>query len=125
MSDRRAFGRRDSAIAAKIIGSSRTTVPCTIRNFSETGALLELGGAELPKGNFRLIADEPRIDVTCQVRHVGPAGTGVLFVGGSAAGLVEAFRPALAGNEAVQQRSATAAVPLSNKALRESIFSRQ
>ena len=81
--DRRGFGRRDSSIQAAVSVGVRSSVPCVVRNYSHTGALIEFQLPAPAANTFRLIIANKGIDVLCQVRHRTPNSIGVSFVGGT------------------------------------------
>ena len=126
--DRRQFGRRDAAIHAVAMVGGKPPAHCVVRNFSERGALLEFKEPFVPSFRFRLLIEAKGVDVLCEVRHQGQHGLGVLFVGGTASGLVESRHniPAPAGS--LPQRSAETSKPtprLSGADLRSAMFGRQ
>lgn len=92
-SERRRFGRRDTSISATVSVRGRPSLPCTILNFSETGALLEFREPSPTAHMFRLIVGNTGIEILCQVRHRAPRTLGIAFVGGAVARFVEEFRP--------------------------------
>jgi hypothetical protein len=121
--DRRAFGRKESAISATAIVPGKGAVRCTIANFSERGALLVFESQFSASGNFRLLCDDPVVDAICQIRHVGPAGVGVQIVGGNAAAFAVPFRLAeTAGLDVVTSRSQHATQPISGRDLRRLVI---
>jgi hypothetical protein len=121
--DRRAFGRKESAIAATAIVPGKGAVRCTIANFSERGALLVFESQFSASGNFRLVCEEPVVDAICQIRHVGPAGVGVQIVGGNAAAFAVPFRTATTqGLTVVQNRPQSPTQPISGRDLRRLVI---
>lgn len=78
--ERRSFGRRESRQHAWIIVSKRTRLPCLIMNFSESGAFLEVSVPPwLPHAFDLLLANGKEIK-SCEIRHFGKTGIGVVFV---------------------------------------------
>lgn len=76
--DRRAFGRRPTQIAASVRIGYRLQ-PCTIKDLSEGGALLEFPEVvELPARLWLAWSDMPN-EVVCEVRHVRGRNAGVQF----------------------------------------------
>lgn len=78
--ERRGFGRRVSSIHGAALIPGRGAMPCVVRNFSATGALLSFNERLEPPYQFRLIIAERGVDVACAVRHHGRYGTGVFFL---------------------------------------------
>jgi len=121
--DRRAFGRRDSRIAAVVIVPGQGSLACIVKNFSEHGALLQLDQPIRARGHFRLIAETHRVDVICQLRHEGPEGLGVQFVSGSTGTFSEAMQPAdLTGLVPPPAREVKRAEPISGRDLRRKLL---
>ena len=101
----------------------RGAIGCIVKNFSERGALLQLEGQLPARGHFRLVAEAQRVDVICQLRHVGPDGFGVLFVSGSAGAFSEAFKSTdAAGLMPAPIREAKRAEPISSRDLRRAML---
>ena len=77
--DRRFGPRREVTLAAhiKLIGKPR--IPCTVRNISPSGALIEFAtDIELP-ATFRLDIDQDLFEVNCELRHGEGRRFGVEF----------------------------------------------
>lgn len=81
--ERRAFGRRECSVEAVAVFSGRTHYDCIVRNFSESGALLEFPeGVEIPEVfTLRIIAK--KIEGRCEVRHRSGNRAGIQFVSGT------------------------------------------
>lgn len=86
--ERRAFGRRECAIeAVAVVG--RTNHDIIIRNFSESGALVEFPeGVQIPeKFTVRLV--KHKTEGRCEVRHRKAGRVGVQFVTGTVGARLE------------------------------------
>ena len=83
-SDRRAFGRLESNIEAVAV-AGRQSVCCTVRNFSEHGALLELNGPFPATATFKLRIEAKQVEALCEVRHRNGGQLGVRFISGNIA----------------------------------------
>lgn len=126
---RRQFGRRDIDRNASAILAGGVPVACVIRNVSEGGALVVFPGNLAPDGPFRLMVEETRDTLMCEVRHQGPDGCGVRFLNG-AEGLrlmnhlypgdveVTAAQPPLID----KPQAVPATPPLSNRNLRQHVL---
>lgn len=91
--DRRRFGRRDSSLAAALVLRGQRPQPCTIINYSASGALVEVREATISAQMVRLVIDSHGIDLVCQVRHKSQSLIGVTFVGGSIERFNATFKP--------------------------------
>lgn len=80
MRERRQFGRRWSHVHGWIAIEGRPRIPCVIRNFSETGALIDLDDPSRVLNRFRLTIDAIDFAVECEVRHHGRNSVGVRFL---------------------------------------------
>lgn len=101
----------------------RDVVPCVVRNYSETGALLEFG--EMPGASqlLRLIILQPRLEIMCQVRHRSAYGVGVTFIGGDCAGFVDSFiQKVIQGDQSKPVCPSQMRVGISSRALRRALF---
>ena len=78
--ENRAFGRRATVRHAWIVVGQRQRLSCCIRNLSVGGALLELAVPAWLPYNFDIEIEEPKMKVTCEVRHRGLHGVGVAFL---------------------------------------------
>ncbi len=127
-SERRQFGRRDSSIAASIAIRGCSAQPCVMRNYSDTGALLEFREPAPQTHMFRLVIADKNIDVLCQVRHRAPRTLGISFVGGNIDRFIEVFspQPLIQPEQFVKSIAAEAAKTpsISNRSLRREIFDR-
>lgn len=79
--ERRAFGRRRSCIHAFVLVPGRPAAPCILRNFSPTGAMLELNERLEPPFNIELCFTANGDRMLCEVRHVRGFSMGVRFLG--------------------------------------------
>ena len=86
--DRRAFGRRRSCIHAMVLIPGRPPAPCMVRNFSASGALLEMNELLEPPFNFNLRVDNTGDLIPCELRHVRSYRIGVGFTGGDVADML-------------------------------------
>ena len=77
--DRRDFGRRHTVMHAWAFPKGRDRVPCTVRNISSTGALLEFASGSPPFDSFRLAIPVLRQEWWCDVRDRRPNHLGVHF----------------------------------------------
>ena len=124
--DRRAFGRRHSCIHAVLYVPGRPASPCLVRNFSESGALLELNERLDPPFRVKLRLDSQGRDIECEVRHCRGNRMGVSFIGD---GVADELARALGG--LVRSRRPRAPVPplslprVSGSELRRVIFRRK
>ncbi|HMN38666.1 MAG TPA: PilZ domain-containing protein [Hyphomicrobium sp.] len=80
--DKRQFGRRQTQIRAWIRVAGRPPVPCTVRNLSEGGALLDCDDDVWLPFSFRLVTHDQAIDKVCEIRHQTGPRIGVQFVEG-------------------------------------------
>jgi hypothetical protein len=98
-----------------------------VRNYSDRGALIELKETGTLPYRFRLVVESKGVDVLCEVRHQGPYGIGVQFVGGSAAGLVETSQNVRAAPGELPRLSEQPkpVARVSGADLRSSLFGRQ
>lgn len=85
--ERRGFGRRESRIHAIARLPGRGAEPCTVQNFSDSGALLAFAADVEPPARFRLTIEAKGIDVMCEVRRRDGACVGVSFAGEEEVGL--------------------------------------
>lgn len=77
--DQPQFGRRELTQHAWIRVGRQQRLPCTIRDISLKGALLEFDGIAPYANRFRLIVDHKAFDIECDVRHRRSNALGVLF----------------------------------------------
>lgn len=77
--ERRAFGRRRSRIHALLLVPGRPPSPCVVRNWSPSGAMLELGELIEPPFNVKLRLFGTEDELACEVRHLRRYRMGVLF----------------------------------------------
>ena len=121
--ERRLFGRRASTIEAHVLLRGRDAVPCTVRNYSETGALLEFGETPGATQLLRLIIQQPRLEIMCQVRHRSAHGVGVTFIGGDRAGFADNFiQKVIQGHQTKPVCPAQSRGGISSRALRQALF---
>lgn len=78
----------------------RQPIACVVRNFSGRGALLEFPDRAPTADLFRLVVEDPHIEVQCEVRHRRGKAIGVYFV--------EAERPVVVPTEAGASRRVVA-----------------
>ncbi len=78
--DRRGFGRREVTIHAFAHIAGKRPEPCTVRNLSDGGALLDLAVTLAPLSVFRLVIEAKDIDSLCEVRRQDGTATGVRFI---------------------------------------------
>ena len=124
--DRRAFGRRETHMAASVRLPNHTLYDCVIRDISEGGALLEFPQRIEVSGRLRLRLEAGSQEIICDVRHTRGNRAGVEFARpialaarpivapADAAALV--FRPAAAAAEKGRVRAASELVALRRKA---------
>jgi hypothetical protein len=77
--DRRQFGRRETMLHAWIKVPGRPPLPCTVRDLSVGGALIECESAEVLPFSFELVIEATRFRTHCEVRHAKPGSVGVRF----------------------------------------------
>jgi hypothetical protein len=77
--ERRQFGRRIKNIQGWIRVIGRPKIPCTVRNISPKGALLELDPPSWLPFRFELQLEPELNIIQCEIRHVLPHAIGVLF----------------------------------------------
>lgn len=80
LAERRAFGRRHSRIHGIFLVQGRPPSPCVVRNYSETGAMIELNELIQPPFHVKLRLGRPENDIDCEVRHVRGHSIGLRFV---------------------------------------------
>lgn len=99
-----------------------------MRNYSDTGALLEFRDPAPSAHMFRLVIADKNIDVLCQVRHRAPRTLGISFVGGTVERFVEVFnpQPLIPAEQVVKAIAAEGArtPSISNRSLRREMFER-
>jgi hypothetical protein len=78
--ERRNFGRRRSCIHATCIVAGRPQSPCLVRNWSRSGALLELNEIVDPPYSIRLRLESGEADLPCEVKHARGYYIGVRFM---------------------------------------------
>jgi hypothetical protein len=61
----------------RVVGRPR--IPCTVRNISPKGALLELEPPDWLPFSFELLLEPDLNIVRCEIRHVLPHAIGVMF----------------------------------------------
>ena len=67
--ERRAFGRRHSNDHAIVRVQGRPPVRCTVKNISDTGALLDFGAEVWLPYNFRLAWEVGTRSEECEIKH--------------------------------------------------------
>lgn len=77
--DRRAFGRRDTHLAATVRTANHTYYDCVIRDISEGGALLEFPAPVQVSGRLWMSFKGSGQDIIGEVRHVQGNRAGVQF----------------------------------------------
>ncbi|MEZ5855262.1 MAG: PilZ domain-containing protein [Hyphomicrobiaceae bacterium] len=83
--EKRGFGRREVTIHAFAHIPGRRAEPCTVRNLSESGALVDMAVELAPASVFRLVVEAKGIDHLCEVRRRDGMAVGVHFVDGDKA----------------------------------------
>lgn len=78
--ERRQFGRRTVAIHGWVVVDGRPRIPCTVRNISIEGALLEFDTPSWLPYYFRLVIEVSQFETECELRHQAPNSVGVRFV---------------------------------------------
>ncbi len=90
--ERRAFGRRSSCIHATLLVPGRGPIPCVVKNFSPSGAMLDLSEHVEPPFRVKVRLSPGGRHLDCEVRHVRGLRIGVSFVGeGAGAELARAL----------------------------------
>jgi hypothetical protein len=79
MSERRRRSRVTSAQAAVIAGSGGKRINCIVRNFSSTGARLELAWPAPVPPTFNLVFEDGGADLACRVKWQQNRDVGVEF----------------------------------------------
>lgn len=87
--ERRAFGRRRSCIHAMLLVPGRPPSPCIIRNYSLSGALLELNECLDPPFNLKLRIDCTGEIVDCELKHARGNRVGVILLGAAVGDVLE------------------------------------
>jgi hypothetical protein len=82
--ERRAFGRRESFIHAIARLPGRGAEPCVVRNFSDTGALIEFKADFVAPDRFRLDIEAKGFSAVCEAKRRDGRMLGVRFVGANA-----------------------------------------
>ena len=77
--ERRAFGRRQSNDHAIVRVQGRPPVRCTVKNISETGALLDFGSEVWLPYNFKLAWEVGSRSEECEIKHRNGQFVGVFF----------------------------------------------
>lgn len=114
--DRRRFGRRDSSVPAVLVVRGQRPQPCTILNYSLTGALVEVRDGAVTAQMIRLVVEAQGIDLVCQVRHRSASIIGVTFVGGTIERFNEKFKPQSLAPEPPRAKPTAAAQALEPQA---------
>ena len=78
--EQRQFGRRQTNLHAWISVPGRPKLPCTVKNLSVGGALLELNTPSWLPFNFQLTIEATRFRTMCEVRHHSANAIGVRFL---------------------------------------------
>jgi hypothetical protein len=78
--ERRTAVRRDVTIAAKVGFRDLSPIPCTVKNVSPMGALLEFKDDILLPNKFRIIIESMSFWADCEVRHQKGRHAGVMFI---------------------------------------------
>ncbi len=107
--DRRAFGRRRSCIHAMALVAGRPPSPCIIRNFSASGALLELNESLEPPFNFRIKIDSTGEIIECELRHARGNRIGAIFRGPDIEDVIERALGGVTRRRSVRAQEAAAA----------------
>ena len=93
INERRQFGRRSAVWHAWVERDGAQRLACVVRNVSAQGALLELAAPTWLPPYFDLVLELDQIRLTCEVRHKGIHGVGVMFKDPAAGGqLLALFR---------------------------------
>lgn len=79
--ERRQFGRRRSCIHAFVLVPGRAPTPCLVRNYSASGAMLELAELVEPPFNFAIRIGLDGLEIRCEVRHQHGLRIGARFLG--------------------------------------------
>ncbi len=79
--ERRAFGRRNSCIHATFFVPGRGPIPCVVKNFSPSGAMLVSSELVDPPYRVKVRLSSGGRDIDCEVRHVSGHRIGVSFLG--------------------------------------------
>lgn len=77
--EKRAFGRRHSNDHAIVRVQGRPPVRCTVKNISETGALLDFGSEVWLPYNFKLAWEVGSRSEECEIKHRNGQFVGVFF----------------------------------------------
>lgn len=78
--EKRQFGRRATNSQAWIKIAGRPTIPCTVRDVSDGGAMIETEPDVWLPFSFRLITADGQVDRICEIRHQRGIRYGVEFV---------------------------------------------
>ena len=90
--ERRGFGRRHSNDHAIVRVQGRPPVRCTVKNISDTGALLDFGAEVWLPYNFRLAWEVGTRSEECEIKHRNGQFVGVFFQRHVSAGVPPASR---------------------------------
>ena len=77
--EKRAFGRRQSNDHAIVRVQGRPPVRCTVKNISESGALLDFGSEIWLPYNFKLAWEVGTRSEDCEIKHRNGQFVGVFF----------------------------------------------
>jgi hypothetical protein len=81
MAEKRTCGRRRVLKGAFIVfNERRLTLPCTVRDISETGARLQVPGSVVVPDKLTLVIEIDGFEVDCEVARRRPPEVGVRFV---------------------------------------------
>ena len=78
-SEKRAFGRRLSNDHAMVRVQGRPPMRCTVKNLSESGALLDFGSEVWLPYNFKLAREVGARSEECEIKHRNGQFVGVFF----------------------------------------------
>jgi hypothetical protein len=78
--ERRQFGRQLTYLHAIIRAPERLDVPCTVRNTSENGALLQVAKPHWLPSHFQLLMEANNTETDCEIVHLGVITVGVHFL---------------------------------------------
>ena len=85
--DRRGAPRKDVNIPAKVGFRDLPPIPCTVKNVSAMGALIEFDRDIVLPETFRIIIESKLFWADCEVRHQKGRTAGVMFISNRAEAL--------------------------------------
>lgn len=106
--ERRAFGRRTTRVHALLLVPGRPASPCVIRNYSVTGAMLELSEDLDPPFNVKIRLFDTDDEIECEVRHCRERRLGVEFTSRDAGSILAT----VAGAERRRRRDGIVSEPI-------------